>query len=100
MALDKAIKSGKEHRIAYGSKSQPYCKAVDHTCRNHGGCPYCEQNRKHKFRDKHPVTKDEWVVWITDGRKDPSFLLLFFRPGSNGHRSIFSFIISRSTRKI
>ena len=23
------------------------------------------------------MTKDEWVVWITDGRKDPSFLLLF-----------------------
>jgi|GEM_PF-2805121 hypothetical protein len=45
-------------------------------CRNHGGCPYCEQNRKHKFRDKHPVEKDEMIIWIADGRKDPSFLLL------------------------
>ena len=46
MFLDKAIQYGKEHR-------QPYrkSKAIDKTCRNHGSCPYCEQNRKHKFRD-------------------------------------------------
>lgn len=44
MALDKAIKSGKEHRKEYhGSKS------FDRTCRNHGGCPWCEENRRHKF---------------------------------------------------
>ena len=29
MALHKAIKSGKEHRIEYGTKGQPYAKAVD-----------------------------------------------------------------------
>ena len=44
MALDKAIKSGKEHRKEYhGSKS------FDPSCRNHGGCPWCEENRRHKF---------------------------------------------------
>lgn len=45
MALDKAIESGKEHR-------QPYRKAkrVDTSCRNHGGCSYCENNRTYKFR--------------------------------------------------
>lgn len=44
MALDKAIRSGKEHRKEYyGSKS------FDKTCRNHGGCPWCKENRKHKF---------------------------------------------------
>lgn len=49
MSLDKAIKHGKEHRKPYtGSKS------IDKTCRNHGGCPWCEENRKHKMRDKHP----------------------------------------------
>ena len=49
MALDKAIKHGKEKRKPYyGSK------AFDATCRNHGSCPWCEKNRKHKFRDKHP----------------------------------------------
>lgn len=42
MSLDKAIKSGKEHRTPYRK-----AKAVDKTCRNHGGCPYCEGNRKH-----------------------------------------------------
>ena len=43
MALDKAIKSGKEHRKEYrGSKS------FDRSCRNHGGCPWCEENRQYK----------------------------------------------------
>lgn len=47
MSLDKAIEHGKEKRKPYyGSK------AIDHTCRNHGGCPWCEENRKHKFRDE------------------------------------------------
>ena len=40
MSLDKAIKSGKEHRRKfYGAK------AVDNTCRNHGSCSYCEGSR-------------------------------------------------------
>ena len=67
MALDKAIKSGKEHRIAYGSKSQPYCKAVDHTCRNHGGrsggaanqCPWCLDNKTNKNKNKEKIFKKE-----------------------------------------
>jgi hypothetical protein len=42
VSLDKAIKSGKERRKPYRK-----AKAVDKTCRNHGGCPYCEGNRKH-----------------------------------------------------
>ena len=45
MALDKAIKSGKEHRKPY----YKYCEQIDPSCRNHGGCPWCEANRKHKF---------------------------------------------------
>ena len=53
MSLDKAIKHGKEHRKPYKGS-----KAIDGTCRNHGGCPWCEENRKHKFRDKHPIEKD------------------------------------------
>lgn len=50
MGLEKAIKSGKEKRIEYGTKGQPYCKAVDKNCRNHGGCPWCESNRTYKAR--------------------------------------------------
>lgn len=43
MSLNKAIKYGKEHRKPYfGSKS------IDRTCRNHGGCPWCEENRMYK----------------------------------------------------
>lgn len=49
MSLDKAIAHGKEHRKPYRG-----AKAIDGTCRNHGGCPWCEGNRKYKFRDKHP----------------------------------------------
>lgn len=54
MALDKAIKYGKEHRKPYRGS-----KCIDATCRNHGDCPWCKANRLHKFRDKHPLTKEE-----------------------------------------
>lgn len=57
MSLDKAIDHGKEKRKPYRGP-----KAVDCTCRNHGTCKWCEENRKHKFRDKHPkeVEEEEW----------------------------------------
>lgn len=54
MSLDKAIEHGKEKRKPYyGSKT------IDHTCRNHGGCEWCAENRKHKFRDKKPPEKED-----------------------------------------
>jgi hypothetical protein len=59
MALHKAIASGKEHRVEYGTKGQPYCKAVDPTCRNHGSCPYCLLNRTYKNRIKEKISKQE-----------------------------------------
>lgn len=55
MALDKAIKSGKEHREPYRGS-----KAIDGTCRNHGSCPWCKENRLHKFRDKQADELNEW----------------------------------------
>lgn len=54
MSLDKAIAHGKERRKPYRGS-----KAFDYTCRNHGSCPWCEENRKHKFRDKHPLLTEE-----------------------------------------
>ncbi len=48
MSLDKAIKYGKEKRKPYKGS-----KAIDCTCRNHGSCQYCKENRMHKFRDKY-----------------------------------------------
>lgn len=54
MALDKAIKNGKEHRkIYYGSK------AFDPSCRNHGGCDWCLGNRQHKYKRKEQKCDDE-----------------------------------------
>ena len=54
MSLDKAIKYGKEKRKPYtGSKT------IDYSCRNHGSCPCCKENRLHKFRDKHPRQEDD-----------------------------------------
>lgn len=53
MSLDKAIEHGKEKRKMYrGSKS------IDSTCRNHGTCKWCEGNRLHKFRDRHPAERE------------------------------------------
>lgn len=40
MSLLKAIKSGKEHRKEYRG-----AKSFDCTCRNHGSCPSCRNNR-------------------------------------------------------
>lgn len=54
MSLDKAIAHGKEKRKPYTGS-----KAVCGSCRNHGGCQWCEENRRHKMRDKHPPEKDE-----------------------------------------
>lgn len=43
MSLDKAIASGKEHRKVYRGS-----KAIDCTCRNHGSCEWCRENRNIK----------------------------------------------------
>ena len=40
MSLDKAIQYKKEKRKPYRGS-----KAIDCTCRNHGSCGYCKNNR-------------------------------------------------------
>lgn len=40
MSLEKAIQHGKEKRKRYYNSAD-----FDHSCRPHGGCPYCENNR-------------------------------------------------------
>ena len=40
MSLDKAIEHGKERRKRYHGS-----KRFDKTCRNHGGCDWCKENR-------------------------------------------------------
>lgn len=54
MSLDKAIASGKEHRKNYRGS-----KALDRSCRNHGSCPYCISNRKHRVRKQMQSAQDE-----------------------------------------
>jgi hypothetical protein len=54
MSLNKAIKHGKEKRKNYYG-----AQAFDHSCRPHGGCSYCENNRK--FSDQvNRMKADKW----------------------------------------
>ena len=64
MSLDKAILYGKEHRTNYRGSRQYLT-----SCRNHGGCPFCESNRLHKFRDRHPQTLEEAIYDVTQVHK-------------------------------
>lgn len=50
MSLDKAIVFGKEKRKPFRG-----AKAVDHTCRNHGLCPYCQGAVKYKKKKQEPI---------------------------------------------
>ena len=50
MALDKAIQYGKEHRKPYTGG-----KAIDRTCRNHGGCDWCKGNRLHASKVQEEI---------------------------------------------
>ena len=58
MSLNKSITNGKEHRKPYWG-----AKAIDRTCRNHGGCEWCRENRTHK-NDKRELRQvqelEEW----------------------------------------
>ncbi len=54
MSLDKAIAHGKERRKPYHGS-----KAIDHTCRNHGSCEYCKENRLHKYERQKPLEEEE-----------------------------------------
>ena len=45
MSMDKAITHGKEHRRPYRG-----AKAVAKTCRNHGSCEWCRENRLYRYR--------------------------------------------------
>jgi hypothetical protein len=65
MALDKAIKSGKEHRKPY-RKAQ----AVDGMCRPGGGCSWCEGNRQW-FDTKHRrIAQEKLEEYYDDADSD------------------------------
>ena len=53
MSFDKSIQSGKSHRKPYRG-----AKAIDATCRNHGSCKWCGENRTHK-NDKRGLAAEQ-----------------------------------------
>lgn len=59
--LDKAIAAGKEHRKPYRNS-----QLIDRTCRNHGSCPYCQQNRTHKFIVREKKIEDKEKEFYND----------------------------------
>ena len=58
MSFIKAIKAGKENRKPYKGS-----KAIDKSCRNHGGCLWCEQNRKYKYIKNEKKMLDKMEEW-------------------------------------
>jgi hypothetical protein len=54
MSLDKAIKSKKEKRKPYRKS-----KAFDRTCRNHGSCNWCRDNRMIKYKRQELLEDDD-----------------------------------------
>lgn len=54
MSLDKAIEHGKEKRKPYNGAKAIYC-----TCRNHGSCAYCRDNRLHKQIRADEASREE-----------------------------------------
>lgn len=54
MSFDKAIEHNKEHRKPYRGS-----KAIDASCRCHGGCTYCLSNRMYRTnKDKLKISID------------------------------------------
>lgn len=54
MSLEKAITHKKEKREQYRG-----AKSFDTSCRNHGSCPYCKNNRTFGFRKLIEASKVE-----------------------------------------
>lgn len=58
MGLDKAIEHGKEKRKPYDGS-----KAIDKSCRNRGGCPWCEENRLYQSNKEQERCEQELEDW-------------------------------------
>ena len=54
MSLKKAIKYGKEHRKPYTDS-----RAFDKSCRNHGGCDFCKDNRLYSTNKALEAAKEQ-----------------------------------------
>lgn len=65
MSLYKAIKSGKEKRKPYRRS-----KAFDPSCRNHGACGYCKDNRTHFDKRTRLAAEEEIEEYLDSGYLD------------------------------
>ena len=65
MSLDKAIEHGKEKRKPYKG-----AKAVDCTCRNHGSCEWCKNNRLYKQVRMDEATRQEFKEFENEEDSD------------------------------
>jgi hypothetical protein len=54
MSFDTDYPNRKDHRRPYRGT-----KAVDRTCRPHGGCPWCREGRLHRDRRRGPAGERE-----------------------------------------
>lgn len=57
--LDKSITHGKEHRSRYYDS-----RRFDLSCRNHGGCPWCESGRLYKRRRDEAAAAEEFFEFL------------------------------------
>lgn len=54
MSLNKSIKYGKEHRKPYQGS-----KRFDKSCRNHGSCDFCKNNRLYSASKALEAAKEQ-----------------------------------------
>ena len=59
--LDKAIQHGKEKRKPYRKS-----KRFDRTCRCHGSCPWCKENRTHSDEVRRRAAEEELEEYLND----------------------------------
>lgn len=64
MAFDNDYPNRKDKRKSYRNS-----KAFDRSCRNHGGCPYCEGNRLHVNKRREPFVEGTTMDGRTLNRK-------------------------------
>lgn len=65
MSLDKSIETGKERRRSYQQS-----KKFDKSCRNHGSCDYCKDNRLHKFETDKLEAENKIKSWENEYYQD------------------------------
>jgi hypothetical protein len=54
MSLDKSIEHKKDHRKPYHGS-----KRFDRTCRNHGSCEWCKENRLYSSRKRRDALEEK-----------------------------------------